>query len=394
MRDESAPRRRGYAAYGVLMGLLAATSLPALAQDENPTVAAGELAPGETITLDGHLDEPAWQHAGVIQDLTQQSPHPGEPTPYHTKVLLLRDGHTLYIGLVCDDPDISKAATHTLVRDGWQGNDDNVLFMLDTFGTQRFAYVFQVNASGAMADGLQSPTPAINSNNGVDYNWDGIWQAVVTRNDTGWVAEIAIDTRSLQFTNGVTHWGFNVSRNVPKDLLTLDWSGVTLDSSVFQLTREGTLTGVQGMQQGKGLDFQPYGLVKYQTGSGTTSNAGFDLKYNFNPGLAGLFTYHTDFAEAEADQQQVNTGRFPLFFPEKRQFFLLGSNLLSFGYNLGTTFIPFNSRTIGLLNGEEVPLQEGVKVIGQSDSGSLALLDTQMGQTGSAAQATNLFVGR
>ena len=377
------------------MALLTALSLPAMAQDENPTVEAGELAPGEIITLDGHLDEAAWQHAGVIQDLTQQSPHPGVPTPYHTKVLLLRDGHTLYIGLVCEDPDPSKAATHTLVRDGSQGNDDNVLFMLDTFGTQRFAYVFQVNASGAMADGLQSPTPAINSNNGVDYNWDGIWKAVVTQDAHSWTAEIAIDTRSLQFTTGITRWGFNVSRNVPRDLLTLDWSGVTLDSSVFQLTREGTLTGVQGMEQGKGLDFQPYGLAKYQTGSGNTSNTGFDLKYNFNPSLAGLFSYHTDFAEAEADQQQVNTGRFPLFFPEKRQFFLQGSNLFTYSYNQGTNFIPFNSRSIGLVNGLAVPLNEGAKLIGQSDQGSLALLDTQMAGSGQAqTDATNLFVGR
>jgi hypothetical protein len=244
-----------------------------------------------------------------------------------------------------------------------------------------------------MADGLQSPTPAINSNNGVDYNWDGIWKAKVVQNDHGWTAEIAIDTRSLQFTTGITRWGFNVSRNIPRDLLTLDWSGVTLDSSVFQLQREGTLTGVQDMEQGKGLDFQPYGLMKYQTGSGTTSNAGFDLKYNFNPALAGLFTYHTDFAEAEADQQQINTGRFPLFFPEKRQFFLQGSNLFTFGYNQGTNFIPFNSRNIGLVNGLEVPLDEGAKLIGQSDQGSMAILDTQMGGT-SQSDATNLFVGR
>ena len=243
------------------MALLAASSLPAFAQDEAPQVEAGPVDDG-AITVDGHLDEPAWQQAGVIQDLTQQSPHPGEPTPYHTKVLLLRGKHTLYIGLVCDDPDPSKIATHTLVRDGSQGTDDNVMFMLDTFGTKRFAYVFQVNASGAMADGLQSPTPAINSNNGVDYNWDGIWQAKVVQNEHGWTAEIAIDTRSLQFTNGLTRWGFNVSRNVPRDLLTLDWSGITLDSSVFQLQREGTLTGVQGLEQGNGLDFQPYGLAE------------------------------------------------------------------------------------------------------------------------------------
>jgi hypothetical protein len=381
--------------------LLAAFSLSAFAQDEAPRVEAGRVDEG-AIQVDGRLDEAAWQQAGVIQDITQQSPHPGEPTPYHTKVLVLRGTHTLYIGLICDDPDPSKIASHTLVRDGNQGSDDNVLFMLDTFGTKRFAYVFQVNASGAMADGLQSPTPAINSNNGVDYNWDGIWSAVVTQNDHGWVAEIAIDTRSLQFTNGITRWGFNFSRNVPRDLLTLDWAGTTLDSSVFQLQREGTLTGVQGMEQGNGLDFQPYGLMKSQTSNtgnttttSNTSNAGFDLKYNFNPALAGLFTYHTDFAEAEADQQQINTGRFPLFFPEKRQFFLQGSNLFTFGYNQGTNFIPFNSRNIGLVNGLEVPLDEGAKFIGQSDNGSMAILDTQMaGSTAAQTDATNLFVGR
>src|SRR5574340_738415 len=118
-----------------------------------------------SITIDGQLDEPAWQHAGVIEDLTQQSPHPGQPTPFHTKLLLLHDGHTLYLGVI--------------------------------------------------ADGLLSPTPAINSNNGVDYNWDGIWTAAVRRNPHGWTAEIAIDTRSLQFCKHVSAWGFNITRNVP-----------------------------------------------------------------------------------------------------------------------------------------------------------------------------------
>src|SRR5215469_1126134 len=369
MRKIRVPGRGGKAAFGGLLLALAATGSHAFAQEPIHQVEAGRLG-DETITIDGKLDEPAWQKAGVIEDLTQQSPHPGEPTPYHTKVLLLRDHHFLYIGLRCEDPNIANSAVHTMVRDGWQGNDDNVLIMLDTFGTKRFAYVFRVNSAGAMADGLQSPTPAINSNDGVDYNWDGIWEAEVTRDDHGWTAEIAIDTRSLQFTTGLDHWGLNVSRNVPRELLTLDWSGTTLDSSVYQLQREGALTGIDGMEQGKGLDFQPYALAKYRTDKGTTSNTGFDLKYNFNPSLAGLFTYHTDFAEAEADQQQINTTRFPLFFPEKRQFFLQGSNLLSFGYNLGTTFIPFNSRTIGLLNAQVVPLDEGVKLIGQSDAGS------------------------
>ena len=397
MRHIQAPGRWGKAAQsGILLAGLLALSLPAHAQDEAPQVQAGVVAPG-TITVDGKLDEPAWQQAGVIEDLTQQSPKPGQATPYHTKIRLLRDKDTLYIGVECSDPDMSKAVSHTLVRDASQNNDDYVLFVLDTFGTKRYAYIFQVNSAGAMADGLLSPSPSINVYNGVDYNWDGVWKAVVTQDAHGWTAEIAIDTRSLQFTTGLARWGLNVTRNVPRDLLTLDWSGTTLDSTAYQLQREGLLTGMEGMEQGVGLDFQPYGLAKYQTGSGTTSNTGFDLKYDFNPALEGLFTYHTDFAEAEADQQQINSGRFPIFFPEKRQFFLQGSNLFSFAYNLGnslgTAFLPFNSRNIGLVDGAEVPLNEGVKIIGQSDSGSLALLDTQMAGAANS-DATNLFVGR
>ena len=378
---------------GLILGCVLLCPSGVRAQPSTPPTVMAMPADGP-ITIDGKLDEPAWQHAGVIVDLTQQSPHPGQPTPYHTKILLLHDAHTLYIGVIAEDPDPAKIATHTLVRDGDQSNDDYVGFVIDTFDTQRVAYTFQVNAAGAMADGLLAPTPAINSNNGVDYNWDGIWTAAVSRNAHGWTAEIAIDTRSLQFGKHVSAWGFNVTRNVPRDLLTLNWSGTTLNASVLKLQYEGTLTGVQSLEQGQGWDFQPYGLARYQSGRGSTSNVGFDLKYDFNPSLAGLFTYHTDFAEAEADQQQINTGRFALSFPEKRQFFLQGSNLFSFGYKLANAgFIPYYSRSIGLVNGEPVPLNEGVKLIGQSNSGSLALLDTQMAGT-SVSDATNLFAGR
>ena len=132
----------------------------------------------------------------------------------------------LYIGVVADDPEPSKVATHTLIRDGDQSNDDYLEFVIDSFGTKRVAYVFQVNAAGAMADGLLAPTPVINltgaPSNGVDYNWDGIWKAAVQRTDNGWTAEIAIDTRSLQFGNSTSAWGFNISRYVPRDLLTLN----------------------------------------------------------------------------------------------------------------------------------------------------------------------------
>jgi hypothetical protein len=358
-----------------------------------PGVAVGRVDAG-AVVLDGRLDEPAWQQAGVIADLSQRSPHPGVPTPYHTRVLLLHDDHMLYIGVRAEDPDPSQLSTHTQVRDGDQANDDGITLIIDTLGTRRVAYVFQVNSGGAMADGLLAPTPAINSGNGVDYDWDGVWRAVARRDAGGWTAEIAIDTRSLQFDSVAGSWGFNVSRYVPRELLSLNWSGLTLDSSVLNLQREGMLTEMQGLHQGQGWDFQPYGLWKQSSGSGDSSKAGFDLGYQFTPSASGTLTYHTDFAEAEADQQQINTTRFPLFFPEKRAFFLEGSNLFSFGYNLGTDFLPYYSRTVGLLAGVPVPLEEGVKLLGQSDTGSLALLDTRTGAVPGVADATDLFAGR
>ena len=366
--------------------------VPAWAQEEVPRLEAGRVADG-AISVDGRLDEPAWQEAGVIPDLTQRNPHPGEPTLYHTRVLLLHDSHTIYIGVRAEDPDMAGLSTHTLVRDGDQTNDDDVTFVLDSFGSKRVAYVFQINAAGAMADALLSPTPVTTSSNGADYNWDGRWQAAVTRDAQGWTAEIAIDSRSLQFGDQAA-WGLNISRYVPRELLSLAWSGITLDSTIVNLQREGELRGMQGMQQGSGLDFKPYGIAKQQTGQGDTSKAGFDLDYNFTPELAGLLTYHTDFAEAEADQQQINTTRFALSFPEKRQFFLEGSNLFSFGYKLSSSFIPYYSRRIGLVSGLPVPLDEGAKLIGQGDAGSLAILDTRMGDADGVALSTNLFAGR
>ena len=377
-----------------LLSVVLSVASHADAQNPSFSVSAGELpAP---ITLDGKLDNPAWQKAGVI-DLTQQSPDSGQPTPFHTEVLLLHDAHTLYIGFVCDDPDPAKISTTTLMRDSNLMGDDSVTVVLDSFDSKRWAYVFQINAAGAMTDGLLAPTSSGLSYNAVDTSWNGIWQAAVHRNPKGWTAEIAIDLRSLQFKAGAPAWGLNVSRYVPRKTLTLNWSGTTLDSTVYNLPREGQLTGLSKVNQGSGLEFRPYGLAKYQSDKGGSSQAGFDLKYNFTPSATGLFTYNTDFSEAQPDQEKINTTRFALSFPETRQFFLDGSQLFTFGFDLsgetGSLFIPYQSRSIGLLDGETVPLREGVKLLAQSDTGSLGVLGVHMGAS-SVSGATDLFVGR
>ena len=371
--------------------LLIAIGFAVSAQPVAPSISAAPRV--GRIVLDGKLNEAAWQHAPLIQ-LAQQNPHPGAPTAFKTTVRILRGKDHLYFGIVCVDPDPETIAIHTLQRDADQSSDDNVMIVLDTFAQKKLAYVFQVNAGGAIADGLISPGFQNNNGGSVDYNWNGYWSAAVQRSAKGWTAEIRIDTQSLQFNNQNPVWGLNLSRYVPRAQLTLDWSGISLNASATNLQWEGKLTGIRGLRQSNGLEFDPYVVTQYSdTKHDTASWTGFDLKYNFTPELAGRFTYHTDFSESQANSLQVSASPYPQSIPETRAFFLEGANIFTFSHNLGDSFIPFYSRRVGIINGETVPLDEGVKLLGHTDGWTLGLLDTQMAATGVSSR-TNLFAGR
>ncbi|MGH8147195.1 MAG: DUF5916 domain-containing protein, partial [Rhodanobacteraceae bacterium] len=368
-----------------------ALPLPLSAIAATPRVEVTRVHDG-SITLDGRLDEVAWLQAKPIR-LTQQDPHPGVATPYRTTVRVLADARHLYFGITNIDPDPSAIVVHTLQRDHSQDNDDHDTIVLDTFGAHHLGYFFQVSAGGARNDGLDV-------NDTTDNNWNGIWNTKVRRTRNGWTAEIEISTRSLQFPSTRKTWGLNVARYVPRNQLSLRWSGITLNSDVFDLHRAGRLAGVDGLQQGLGIEVQPYVLARYNSapGTGRSGDVGADIKYDFAPQLAGILTINPDFAEAEAEQGQVNLTRFSLFIPEKRPFFLEGSNLFTFSHivkdgNLSTQFIPYFSRRIGLVDGQIVPIDEGAKLIGHAGRFSIGALDVHTGAS-AVAPATNLGVVR
>jgi len=345
-----------------------------------------------TVRLDGILDEPAWRDAGVIPDLLQQDPYPGEPTAYRTEVRLLVDEETLYIGVTCQDPEPDGIIVHTLQRDGDFLGDDTVAFVVDTFGDQRNGYLFRLNASGARQDGLLTGSPEIS------LDWDGIWDGRVQRTPSGWTAEIALPSRSLRFNPALSAWGFNVERTVARSRVTLRWAGTSHDSSLADLRRTGRLAGMGGLRQGEGLSVSPYGLVRsnrdlVEDSSFVQGVGGLDATYNLTPELAAVATVNTDFAETEVDTRQINLTRFPLFFPEKRPFFLEGSNLFEFGLDLSGDFIPFFSRRVGLVDDNRVPLDAGAKVLGRAGRWGIALLDAVTGSS-PAAPGTNLSAGR
>ena len=389
-RRPRSPKVLGPAAFAVASLLAAGEAAGAEENPAAPRVALGSAA--GPLRVDGVLDEPGWSAAGVIADLTQQSPVPGGPSPYRTSVRLLSDGRTIYLGVRCDDPEPGKIGLHTMQRDADLEGDDTISFVLDTFGDQRTGYYFQLNAAAARHDGL------IVDQEDVSPDWDGIWDAAAIIDAGGWTLEVAIPAATLRFEPGLDAWGFNISRFVARDRTTLRWQGTTLDARLPDMRRAGALEGVASLQQGIGLTITPYGLARSRTDflqddTDTTGDVGLDAAYALTDGLSGVLTLNTDFAETEVDTRQINLTRFPLFYPEKRYFFVEGANQFEFGTGITTSFIPFFSRRIGLFNDEVVPIDAGLKVIGRQGKLAVGVLDVQTGETPDVP-STNLFAGR
>jgi len=335
------------------------------------------------------LNEPDWQDADPMI-LTQQAPIPWASSPYPTEVRVLLYHDALIFGFKCHDPNPKAIQTHTLTRDGAQFGDDTVTVILDTFGDKRTAYYFQINEAGARLDGL------ISGPSDLSTDWDGIWDARTARTPDGWSAEIWIPAQTLNFVGGRGHWGLQLDRSIVRDLTELRWSSPTLDSDLTDMSRAGDLEIAGPLKQGHGLEFAPYTDGKMLRDF-TTDNrnwlgtGGGELTWRITPQLAGILTVNTDFAETEVDSRQINITPFPVYFPEKREFFLEGANQYSFGLDLATTtnpavtyttaFIPFFSRNVGLLDGYNIPLDGGVKLNGHVGKWSLALLDVQTRKT-------------
>jgi hypothetical protein len=346
--------------------------------------------------LDGRLDEPFWSIAQAIE-LQQQAPLPGQPTPFRTTVRIAANRENIYFAFECADPDPNQLAIHTMQRDGGVDGDDFVSVALDTYGDRRTGYFFRVNAAGARVDGLLAgpEDPSL--------DWDGIWDARTQRTPTGWTVEIAIPSRTLNFTKCLDAWGANFERNVARVRTVLRWTSPTLDSFFYDLSRGGAITGLGDLQQGLGVEASPYVAGRMRTrfdeGNRAVQGAvGGDFAYRLTSQLAAVFTVNTDFAETEVDTRQLNLTRFELFFPERRAFFLEGSNQYQFGLGLDDKFLPFFSRRIGLFEGEQIPLNGGVKLNGRAGNWNIGFLDVQTRdkvlRDGTLVRGTNLLTSR
>ncbi|MGE0820893.1 MAG: DUF5916 domain-containing protein [Candidatus Binatia bacterium] len=331
---------------------------------------------GELITVDGTLDEPAWQQAGIADDFQQREPNEGAPASERTEVRVLYSRSRLYVGVICYDSQPEAIVATRFDRDADLAADDRVTLLFDTFLDRRNAFIFRVNAAGARFD-------QIITDEGQDQNpdWNGIWYARTHISDHGWTAEFAIPFHTLSFIAGQTTWGFNVQRVIKRRTEEVVWSGYRQNLDFFRVSEAGLLRGLEQIDQGFGLDIAPF-LSTAAKRNATRVKPGIDTFYNITPGLTLSMTVNTDFAETEVDEAQVNLTRFPLFFPEKRQFFLEDAGNFATNDLTPTSgplvIIPFFSRRIGIANdGKQVDLLGGVKLSGRIGRYQLGLLNVQ-----------------
>lgn len=399
------PRRAGLVpailALSTLLVLLGwAASRPLSAQSPTlpdgsprPALAAGVLPAG--LRLDGVLDEPAWISAPAIQGLTMSEPDEGGTPVAATVVRVLADRHSLVIGIVARDPDPAGIVSTSKARDPELRSEDYVKIVLDPFLDGRTGYVFAVNPGAARYDALVSRT----SRGGEDPQWDAVWEARTVRSSEGWSAEIRIPLKSLTFDAALESWGFNVERRVERLQEVSRWSSPTRDAQLSQTSRAGLLTGLPRFDTGLGLTVRPAAVPSLaRTGEGEAWGGqvepSLDLFQRLGSNLTAMATVNTDFAETEVDTRRTNLTRFPLFFPEKRTFFLEGSDLFGFGIGLSqwrsSDIVPFFSRRIGLYRGTSVPLTGGGKVTGRIGGTSVAALVTRTGSVEGTVDAATM----
>lgn len=345
--------------------------------------------------LDGVLDDAVWVEAPLIERFVQQEPHEGDPASERTEVRVVYDARNLYVGVRAFDSEPDGVIATEMRQDSDRLlEEDNFQIILDTFKDSRSAYMFVTTPLGAKLDqqvfeegeggGRQG-----NSSN-IVREWDGVWHVATRRTPEGWEAEIAIPMVTLRFPERDSQeWGINFMRNIRRKNEQVFWAPIPKAYGLTRVSLAGSLTGLETLGRGMDLRIKPsvVGGGRSVLSRGVVDNSferdlSLDVKYGVTAGLNLDLTVNTDFAQAEADDEQVNLTRFALFFPEKREFFLENAGQ----FNVGTTASMdrlanlFFSRRIGLSEtGAVVPIVGGARLSGKVGRNNIAVMDIQTG---------------
>jgi len=355
----------------------------------SPAVALAQGVPGseiraartnETMRIDGVLDEAVWHEAEPVTGFRQRWPADGSPATERTEVRVAYDDQAIYFGMIMFDSEPDRIMRSILHREGNIDKDDRIFIALDTYHDRRSAYIFVLNAFGTQGDAHFTNERLVSPD---DWMWEGVYESDARITDRGWELEVAIPLTTIRFdpANAST-MGIAFYRSIRRKNEEVTWPHIpltykgSLDGGMDQASRFGTLTGLELLRPGQHIEVKPFGIVGGQKRAGdeettVTDEVGLDVKWSITPSLTADLTLNTDFAQAEADNVQINLTRFGLFYPEKREFFLERSELFQFGNSREAEV--FFSRRIGLTN----DIIGGGRLTGQAGPFSIAFLNLQ-----------------
>ena len=379
------------------------------------------------IEVDGRLDEPVYESVAPVSDFIQQLPDEGALATERTDAWVMFDDENFYVAGRCWDsaPPGEWVATE-MRRDAFNMlNNDLFGFLIDTFYDRRNALLFYANPLGGFVD------QALTNEGNPNRDWNPVWDVRTGRFDGGWTIEMVVPFKSLRYRPARDQvWGIQLRRTVMRKnewayltLIPISAAGFGGRGGVFRVSAAGTLVGLEAPPAGVHLEVKPYAIGGLTPAGVDTAAAGtpesrfardgkvgVDLKYGITRNLTADFTWNTDFAQVEVDEQQVNLTRFNLFFPEKREFFLEGRGIFNFargsfrtarslrrGSVLGGGDAPtmFYSRRIGLQGGQAVPILGGGRLTGKVGAFDVGALNIQTGNEAvSGALDTNFTVLR
>ncbi|MCC7418216.1 MAG: carbohydrate binding family 9 domain-containing protein [Acidobacteria bacterium] len=355
------------------------------------------------IRVDGALDDEAWEHATPVSGFLQSEPAEGQPATQQTEVRIAYDQNNLYIAAFCRDD--SPLVITDIRKDFGTGDQDTFEVIIDTFGDHNNGFIFATNPEGARSD-----SQVTNEGREVNTSWDAVWNVRTRKVDQGWTIEMGIPFRSLRFEGGVEKvWGINFSRRLRRVNEVTYWSLVPRQFKISRVSLAGDLEGIPARMPSRNLRIKPYVLASSVRPTGSRAvpapafagdgDIGLDLKYGVSSSLTLDVMVNPDFAQAEADQQQVNLTQFDLFYPEKRDFFLENSGVFYVGdasralvgnqvttaARADTDLYYFHSRRIGLTDdGQPIPILAGARLTGQAGGLGIGVLSVQVKDTASS----------
>ncbi|MEO6446367.1 MAG: DUF5916 domain-containing protein [Gemmatimonadaceae bacterium] len=362
--------------------------------------------------VDGRLDEAVWKEATPFEGFVQRESKEGDPVTERTEVRLLTDGEALYIGAWLYDREPHGIVRGEKVRDVTLTNSDYFAIILDTYLDRQNGFVFATTPAGVEYDGqvvregeggavFQSgqSRAQTGSMGGFNLNWDGSWTVATSIDSLGWYAEFRIPFSTLRYGGAADQrWGLNMARSIRRKNEEALWSFVPRQFSLYRLSRAGVLEGLQ-VPVRRVATVTPYVLSANTRNFATDATYkhpvefGVDAKYGLTPSLTLDLTYNTDFAQVEVDEQRTNLTRFPLFFPEKRPFFLENAGVFSAGTPQAVDL--FFTRRIGIDSlGNPVPIVGGGRVTGRVGGMTIGLLQIFTEERSKAQPGNSYSVAR